>query len=1069
MSSTFVSAIKGVGKYEKDGERLMGWKTAKVTRKAVAMTTGFALLFGTMVQASASDGLSNGTVSKGSGLQLEYLDRGLVAAATSQGVFLSWRLLGNEVTGYSATGMTGTNFNVYRDGQKIASVDDSTNYADASGTVASKYYVAAVVNGKEVDQSAAITPWSNAYYNLPLRKPADGVTPVGEAYTYAATDMSVGDVDGDGQYEYFVKWDPSNSKDVSQKGYTGKVYIDAYRLDGTLLYRIDLGVNIRAGAHYTEFMVYDFDGDGKSEMMFKTAPGTKILKYDAQGAITSEKYITMPQEDMAAGYANSDDYRVSRTDYYNHVVDMFMGWHTHEEVVSGNWPSTLEESFGIAKQYSYPLSRVDAEALTDYFMDVYAPSRSANNKLREFEGFILKGPEYLTVFEGETGTELETIHYKPGRQDDGLLWGDYAMGRIEPGNRVDRFLAGVAYLDGAKPYAVFARGYYTRTTLVSYAWDGSHLKEHWFVDSGYAPMSNPFNDGPHGRFGTDPLLGSLNTQGAHSLSTADVDGDGKQEIIYGSSTIDHDGTLLYSSSAVMPPESANPGVIAGLGHGDALHVADIDPDRPGLEIFMVHEGATYAPYGYALRDAKTGEVIYGGYTGKDTGRGMVGDVDPDHRGLETWAVGLWTASGTRINTTAPGTNMNIKWAANMTTQIVNGSGNSTPTIDDWKRGRLLTATDTRTNNSTKGNPSLVADIFGDWREELLVRTADSSAIRIFLSTEVTTRKLYTLMHDAQYRTGIAWQNTTYNQPAYPSFYFASDTNFANVPIPSFWTPRTGEEAGSGGILSGPDASEVGKSFALTYGLNKVQKEIVAQDITINYDSNRLELAGASEAIDTNKITIVETSVDTPGQVRILAVHLGDQSLHVDGDLFKLSFKVKTAAPAGIANVSISKLIIAGSDGTESELVGHSHSIEIGVDKAALIALISDAQHKHDEAVEGNRIGQYPVGSKAALQAQITLAKTAANDSSSTQAQIEKAALDLNAALQKFLSLANQAVEGDYNNDNVTSVGDLAMMVKAYGKTSADPDWHSVKAFDLNKDNIIDIQDLVTLAKLILNW
>ena len=126
---------------------------------------------------------------------------------------------------------------------------------------------------------------------------------------------------------------------------------------------------------------------------------------------------------------------------------------------------------------------------------------------------------------------------------------------------------------------------------------------------------------------------------------ADVDGDGKQEIIYGSATIDHDGSVLYSSTDVMPPESAAPGTIARLGHGDALHVADIDPDRPGLEIFMVHEGGPWAPYGYSLRDAKTGEVIYGGYTGKDTGRGMVGDVDPTRRGLETWAVGLWTAQG----------------------------------------------------------------------------------------------------------------------------------------------------------------------------------------------------------------------------------------------------------------------------------------------------------------------------------------------------------------------------------------------------------------------------------------
>lgn len=768
---------------------------------------------------SAGEVQKNNVTSNLPGIQLEYLDRGLVAAPTSQGVFLSWRLLANEVTGYSETGLTGVNFNVYREGKLIATVEDSTNFVDRNGNSDSRYYVRSVLNGKELDQSASISPWKQSYVDLKLQKPADGVTPAGESYTYSANDMSVGDVDGDGQYEYFVKWDPSNSKDVSQKGYTGNTYIDCYRFDGTLVYRIDLGVNIRSGAHYTQFLVYDFDGDGKSEVMFKTAPGTKVIKFDKAGKVTSEEYITMPQKDIDAGYSNEDDYRMSREDYYNHVVKMFMGWTEHEEVVKGNWPSTLEEAFGIENQYTYPLSKEDAESLTDYFMDVYAPNRSGNNKLREFEGFILEGPEYLTVFNGETGKEMDTIDYNPGRHDDGLMWGDYAMARIEPGNRVDRFLANVAYLDGDKPYAVFARGYYTRSNLVTYSWDGKELKENWAVDSGWTPMTNPFNDGPHGKDGTDPEYGTLTTQGAHSLSAADVDGDGKQEIVYGSATIDDDGSLLYSSMDTMPAQSAAPGTTARLGHGDAMHVTDIDPNRPGMEIYMVHEGGVWAPFGYSLRDAKTGEIIYGGYTGKDTGRGMVGDVDPTKPGLETWAVGLWTAAGTKLSDSAPGTNMSIKWSADMTTQIVNGSGTGTTTIDDWKKGRVLTATDTRTNNGTKGNPSLVADILGDWREELLVRTADSSAIRIYTSTEVTNHKLYTLMHDAQYRAEVARQSTTYNQPSYTSFYFGSDTNWANVPVPSFSTPGVVSvlegamsEYQANGELTGPLVSKLENSL-----------------------------------------------------------------------------------------------------------------------------------------------------------------------------------------------------------------------------------------------------------------
>jgi hypothetical protein len=747
---------------------------------------GVTLTFGCLAAPASAVGPS--PKSGNSAVQLDHLDRGLVAAGTSEGVFLSWRLLGHEATGSSDTGVTGTDFNVYRDGQKLATVTDSTNYLDTSGTAASKYQVRAVVEGVELDESATATSWGGNFKDIPLKKPADGVTPAGQAYTYSANDASVADVDGDGQYEFIVKWDPNNSKDVSQVGYTGNTYVDTYKADGTLLHRIDLGVNIRSGAHYTQLLVNDFDGDGRAEMMMKTAPGTNSVNYNADGSVASQQFITLLQSDIEAGYANTDDYRMSAADYYQHVVDMFQGWSDHPEVKAGNWPATLEEAFGIAPKYQYPLSTSDAKALADYFMDVYAPSRSGRNNLRAFEGFILSGPEYLTVFEGATGKELKTVAYEPGRHDDGLMWGDYAMARIEPGNRVDRFLAGVAYLDGQKPAAVFARGYYTRTTLATYTWDGSNLSPVWNLDSGWAPMTNPFNDSPHGRDGTDPQYGKLTTQGFHSLSASDVDGDGKQEIVYGSATIDDDGSVLYSSFDTMPPGSATPGEEARLGHGDAMHVTDIDPHRSGKEIFTVHEGGTWAPYGYAMRDAGTGEVLFGAYSGKDTGRGMIGDVDPAVPGIENWAIGMQSADGDKLSASQPGTNMSIKWAADMTTQIINGSGDQTPSIDDWKRGRLLTAEGTRTNNGTKGTPSLVADVVGDWREEMLVRTADSTALRMYISTEVTNHKLYTLMHDPQYRAEVARQNTTYNQPSYTDFYLASDMEFGDVPLRAAWLP-----------------------------------------------------------------------------------------------------------------------------------------------------------------------------------------------------------------------------------------------------------------------------------------
>lgn len=736
--------------------------------------------------------------------RLEDLDRGLVAARTDGGVFLSWRLLAQEVTGSSEAGLTGSDFVVYRDGVALAAVTDSTSYLDPAGAAGSVYSVAALVDGVEQQPSDEVTPWADTFTDVPLDRPADGVTPAGEAYTYAANDMSVGDVDGDGTYELVVKWDPSNAKDVSQRGYTGPVFIDTYRTDGTLLHRVDLGVNIRAGAHYTQFLVYDLDGDGRAEMMLKTAPGTRTTTYDSTGAVTAESYVTMPQADVDAGYTHDDDYRMSAADYREHLVDVFQGWSEHPEVVAGAWPATLQEALALdgvepLPAMDYPLSRQDAEVVADHLIDDFAPARSSRNVLRDFEGFVLDGPEYLTVFDGATGAELETVPYAPGRTDDGLLWGDYAMSRIEPGNRVDRFLATVAYLDGERPSAVLARGYYTRTTLVAYDWDGEHLTQRWDVDSGWTPMSNPFDDSPHGVEGTDPEFGTLTTQGFHSLSSADVDGDGRQEIVYGSATIDDDGqSLLYSSYDVLPPGSADPGALAKLGHGDAMHVTDIDPDRPGLEIFTVHEGGAYAPYGYALRDASTGEVLFGEYSGVDTGRGMIGDVEPGTRGVEVWAgspvgetLGLQAADGTALGDAAPGTNMSILWQPDLTRQVVEGSGTQTPVVRDWATGEaVLTATGTLTNNGTKGTPSLVADILGDWREELLVRTADSSAIRIYTSATVSQTKMYTLMHDPQYRAEVARQQTTYNQPSYVGFYLASGMtaqDWSRVPVPTVVT------------------------------------------------------------------------------------------------------------------------------------------------------------------------------------------------------------------------------------------------------------------------------------------
>jgi hypothetical protein len=771
--------------------------SATFTRTA-AIALSAAVAGSGLVVASAAQ--AGGDPAAGGGVQLEHLDRGLVAAATDDGIFLSWRLLAEEVSGHGDSGLTGADFNVYRDGELLATVADSTNYLDANGTAGAQYQVAAVVDGDEVDRSDPVDPWSDAYLDLPLDKPADGTTPAGETYTYRVNDISPGDLDGDGDYEYVVKWDPSNQKDVSQVGYTGNVYLDAYTLEGERLWRVDLGVNVRAGAHYTQFNVYDFDGDGRAEVIMKTAPGTETTTAEGEGA-----FITLPEDDAAAGVSHQDDYRLSAEGYHDHLVEVFRGWHEHPEVLNGDWPATVEAALGADEQFdfAYPLSEADATTLVDHFMDVYAPSRSDRNKFRQFEGFILEGPEYLTVFEGATGRELETIDYPVDRDDDGLLWGDYAQPRIEPGNRVDRFLSAVAYLDGEHPSAVFARGYYTRATIAAFDWDGEHLTRRWLADSGHEGMANPFDAGAGTTPATDPEWGPLTGQGNHSMGAADVDGDGRQELIYGAAALDDDGSLLFSSHDTTPPESPNPGQDTKLGHGDTHHLGDLMPGREGLEVFSSFENGR-APYGYAMRDAATGEVLWGGWTGKDTSRSMVGDIDPDRPGYEAWVatpdlevpgtgeIGLFANDGERIEGDGqPGTNASIRWAGDLTTQTVAGLATDTfetPTVEDWNRGTLLEAEGTLTNNWNKGNPSLVADVLGDWREELLLRTEDSTAVRIYLSTEVTGHKLYTLMQDPQYRVGAATQQTTYNQPQYPSFYLGTDMDFADVPVPDFHTP-----------------------------------------------------------------------------------------------------------------------------------------------------------------------------------------------------------------------------------------------------------------------------------------
>ena len=588
-------------------------------------------------------------------LQREDLGRGVVAFRESPSdVCLSWRYLSSDATL--------TSFNIYRDDKKIANVpaDAGTFYRDAyDGTGKAVYEVRPVVDGKELtDKRGTYVLPANApvgYLEIPMDKPADGVTPAGDTYTYSASDSSIGDVDGDGEYELIVKWDPSNSHDNAHDGYTGNVLFDCYRLNGEKLWRIDLGHNVRAGAHYTQFMVFDLDGDGRAELVMKTSDGT----IDGKGKVIGDA---------------DADYR--------------------EKGVPGKGKTPVNQ------------------------------------------GRILTGNEYLTVFNGLTGAAMYTIDYVPAR---GNLsdWGDNRA------NRSDRFLACVAYLDGVHPSVVMCRGYYTRAVLAAFDWDGKRLKQHWIFDS-----NNPGCEGYAG-------------QGNHNLRVGDVDGDGCDEILYGSCAIDHDGTGLYTT---------------GMGHGDAMHLTGFSPDMPGLQVWDCHENRKD---GSSFRDAATGKVLFQIKSNIDVGRCMAADIDPRNPGVEMWSAdshGVHNFKGEVIRSAVKplSINMAVWWDGDLLRELLD---HETVSKYDWEADTcrpLIKFEGCAFNNGTKSNPCLQGDIVGDWREEVLVRTEDSHALRLYISPIPTSYRFHTFLEDPVYRISIATQNVAYNQPTQPGFYFGPD-------------------------------------------------------------------------------------------------------------------------------------------------------------------------------------------------------------------------------------------------------------------------------------------------------
>ncbi|MCM1044620.1 MAG: Ig-like domain-containing protein [Candidatus Gastranaerophilales bacterium] len=636
----------------------------------------------------------------------------------TSGVYLSWRAFEADMADNS---QLSTTFDVYRDGAVIASGIKVTNMVDEGGTASSVYKVVGSNDSAIGVHSVDTKCWANQYLELSLFKPADETMPDNTSCTFSANDMSVGDLDGDGDLELIVKWYPSNAKDNSGSGYTGNTYLDGYDVNWAtgevgLLWRINLGVNIRSGAHYTQFQVWDYDGDRKAEIAIKTGDGTTSYK-------------------STDGTAN------------NLVMNGYVGEASDQEL-------TISENHGAAK-YDY----------------------------RETSGYVIpaEGHEYFSIFNGEDGTKAaEDVPYEPFG-GNATSWGDNSDGYR---NRIDRFLSGTAYLDGETPFAVFCRGYYTRTCMTAYYMKdtdgdrvGDTIEVYW-------------------KFDTKEAGSQYEAQGNHGLSINDVDNDGKDEIIYGSLTVDHDGTVKYST---------------GLGHGDAMHVSDWIPQNPGLEIMDVHEHDD-ATYHVEVHDAETGEILMGYWTGRDTGRGVAADIDPTSVGAEWWSIAspTWTPEGDEDepawNSTrgivyaassgvgvsnlvalshdkTPAANFSIFWDGDLLSEVLDHNFNTENgaydpvgvTISKWdweneKQDTLLYSEEIWSNNGTKGNVGLAADILGDWREEIITRTSgDASKVRIYTTTIQTDYVVPCLLEDLAYREGVAWQNVGYNQPANLSY------------------------------------------------------------------------------------------------------------------------------------------------------------------------------------------------------------------------------------------------------------------------------------------------------------
>lgn len=699
--------------------------------------------------------------------QMEKLDRGLIAIKTDGGIYLSWRLFDSEDNIFGSADKN-VSFNVYRDGKKISEVATKTNYVDS--TVGTNYSVAPVMNGVEGDKCDAVTVNENSYFDIPLSKPDDETIydPSGNelaTYSFFPADCSTGDVDGDGEYEIIVKW-TSSEHDVGSPGdpaYSGTVHLAAYKLDGTKLWKNDiaLGKNVYSSAHTLQFLVYDFDGDGKSEVMCQTSLGSK----DGQG-----KYVSNAAQ-------------------------------TDEEI----------------------------KAITD-----------EENSTADYRGYgrIVEGKEFLTVFNGETGVAMDTINLPTTRgSENGADYGD------DFGNRSNRFVSDIAYLDGEKPYAIYLRGYYfgrngkQRTSIAGISWDGTALSPTYRFDT--QKGQEGYYDGAYQYVGN----------GNHNCTVADVDNDGKDEFITGALCME-----------VNDDNEFRPKWCTYLQHGDALHIGNYDPTHTGFEFFTVHEDSgtnslsgndITLDFGMSVIDAETGNIMFHEGASADTGRGVMANVGAGGY-YQIWSAknsARQSNGGTDFTTATsltgrntPSMNFRIFWDGDLYDNLLDGAN-----ITDWN-GRNMSNIFSAGNydcvsiNGTKANPSLQADLFGDWREEVVYPTTNGTALRVFSITDTTDYKIKTLMQDPVYRSGVAAEQTAYNQPPHVGFYMGKEvfdtrtlTSIAVTTQPTKTSYVPGESFDRTGMVVKANYSDGTSEEINTYTVSEIDKDIIGeQTLTVSY-------------------------------------------------------------------------------------------------------------------------------------------------------------------------------------------------------------------------------------------